>query len=86
MKILIAPDKFKGSLSAQEVCEALSRGIQKNYPKVEIVSKPMADGGDGSLMEEFLVIDGYNKVACWIQSLPCWYPESAQEGAALDGL
>jgi len=49
MKILIAPDKFKGSLTAQEVCNALSKGIKKTNPKVEIIARPMADGGDGSL-------------------------------------
>ena len=49
MKILIAPDKFKGSLTAKEVCDALTKGIQKANKKVEIISKPLADGGDGSL-------------------------------------
>lgn len=49
MKILIAPDKFKGSLSAQEVCTALSKGLKKNNPNLEIITRPMADGGDGSL-------------------------------------
>lgn len=49
MKILIAPDKFKGSLSAQEVCVALSKGLKKANPNVEIITRPMADGGDGSL-------------------------------------
>ena len=49
MKILIAPDKFKGSFSAHEVCNALSKGIKKSYPTATIISKPLADGGDGSL-------------------------------------
>lgn len=49
MKILIAPDKFKGSLTAKEVCDALTVGIQKSNPSAEIISKPLADGGDGSL-------------------------------------
>lgn len=49
MKILLAPDKFKGSLSAENVCLSLSEGILEKYPFAEIVSKPMADGGDGSL-------------------------------------
>ena len=55
MKILLAPDKFKGSISAQEVCQALSKGIQKIHPNMEILSKPLADGGDGSLA----VLDHY---------------------------
>ena len=49
MKILLAPDKFKGSLAAKGVCEALSRGLKKNNPTLGIIARPMADGGDGSL-------------------------------------
>ena len=49
MKILIAPDKFKGSLSASQVCDAITKGININKPKHEIVSCPMADGGEGSI-------------------------------------
>jgi len=49
MKILIAPDKFKGSLTAQEVCVALSNGLKNANPNLEIITRPMADGGDGSL-------------------------------------
>ncbi len=49
MKILIAPDKFKGSLSATQVCSAIAKGIKINNDKHEIISCPMADGGEGSL-------------------------------------
>ncbi|MEM8891935.1 MAG: glycerate kinase [Bacteroidota bacterium] len=49
MKILLAPDKFKGSLSAEEVCEALGKGLKKVQPDVELIIRPLADGGDGSL-------------------------------------
>lgn len=48
MKILIACDKFKDSLSAVKVCNALAEGL-KNNPAINIVICPMADGGDGSL-------------------------------------
>lgn len=48
-KILIAPDKFKGSLSAKEVCEAIAVGLLKNDNSIEITFHPIADGGDGSL-------------------------------------
>ena len=50
MKILLAPDKFKGSLSAQDICKSLSEGIQETCPGADIIVKPLADGGDGSLM------------------------------------
>ena len=49
MKILIAPDKFKGSLNAAEVCDAITKGIKINKSEDEIISCPMADGGEGSI-------------------------------------
>ena len=49
MQILIACDKFKGSLSAMEVCEAIARGIKKCKLEVHCNLHPIADGGDGSL-------------------------------------
>ena len=49
MKILIASDKFKGSLTATQVCAAIKRGIKTNNSKYEIISCPMADGGEGSI-------------------------------------
>jgi glycerate kinase len=50
MKFLIAPDKFKGSLSAMKVCQAIGRGLHKSGNNLEITFHPLADGGDGSLM------------------------------------
>jgi glycerate kinase len=50
MKILIAPDKFKGSLSARAVGEAISRGLQRANSQADCNVHPLADGGDGSLM------------------------------------
>jgi len=47
MKIIIAPDKFKGSLSTFEVCHAIRDGIREVDDSVEIFLFPMADGGDG---------------------------------------
>lgn len=44
--VLIAPDKFKGTLSAQEVADALSAGLAA---KTDVRTIPLADGGDGSL-------------------------------------
>ena len=49
MKILIAPDKFKGSLTATQVCNAIEKGILKSYPNTGITKIPLADGGEGSL-------------------------------------
>ena len=49
MKFLLVPDKFKGSLTAQEVIEALNRGISKVYPAASTYSALLSDGGDGFL-------------------------------------
>lgn len=49
MKILIAPDKFKGSLTADEVCGILTDELIKKHPETEVTSIPLADGGEGSL-------------------------------------
>ena len=49
MHILICPDKFRGSLTAQEACDALERGIKKRRPKSTIQKFPLADGGEGTL-------------------------------------
>lgn len=49
MKILIAPDKFKDSLSAKEVCDGIEKGIGIFSKKIKIEKIPLADGGEGSL-------------------------------------
>lgn len=48
-RVLIAADKFKGSLTAVEVAERVSAGLRKAAPGVEIESLPVADGGDGTV-------------------------------------
>lgn len=47
MKIVIAPNALKGSLSATEAAEAIKAGVRQAVPDVEIVALPVADGGDG---------------------------------------
>ncbi|MEM8999525.1 MAG: glycerate kinase [Bacteroidota bacterium] len=49
MKFVIAPDKYKGSLTGLEFCDAVEQGIQKVFPKATILKKPLADGGDGTI-------------------------------------
>ena len=48
MKIVLAPDSFKGSMTAMEVCDAFSEGISRVLPSAEVISLPMADGGEGT--------------------------------------
>lgn len=49
MKIVIAPDSFKESLTALEVAEAIEAGFKQIYPDADYVKVPMADGGEGSV-------------------------------------
>lgn len=49
MKIVIASDSFKGSLTSAEVAQAATRGIKANYPDCEVVAVHVADGGEGTV-------------------------------------
>lgn len=49
MLITIAPDKFKGSLTAREVSNAIAAGIREVYPQVQAHIVPLADGGEGTV-------------------------------------
>ncbi len=49
MKIVIAVDSFKGSLSSIEAGKAIEEGIRRVYLNSEIVVKPLADGGEGTV-------------------------------------
>ncbi|WP_421823812.1 glycerate kinase [Flagellimonas oceanensis] len=49
MKFILAPDKYKGSLTGREFCETVARGIKKVFPNSEMIHRPLADGGDGTI-------------------------------------
>ncbi|HQR12606.1 MAG TPA: glycerate kinase [Casimicrobiaceae bacterium] len=49
LRIVLAPDSFKGSLDAPQVCAALATGLKRVLPDADIRSRPMADGGEGTL-------------------------------------
>lgn len=59
MKIVIAPDSFKGSLRSPEVCIAIESGIRSVMPDVEIISIPLADGGEGTVEAAIISTDGH---------------------------
>ena len=48
MKVVVAPNAFKGSLSASEAAAAIARGVRQAFPDADIVEVPVADGGDGT--------------------------------------
>ena len=49
MKVVAAPQTFKGSISALNAAEAISIGVKNIYPSAEVFLCPVADGGDGTL-------------------------------------
>jgi glycerate kinase len=49
MRVVIAPDKFKGSLTASEAAQAMARGVARVLPDASIDQVPMADGGEGTV-------------------------------------
>ncbi len=49
-KIVIAPDSFKGSLTAPQICDAVEEGIREVTPQAVIIKAPMADGGEGTVL------------------------------------
>lgn len=49
MKIVIAPDSFKGSMTAQRVADAMEIGVKRVYKSAEVVKMPLADGGEGTV-------------------------------------
>ena len=48
MRILVAPDKFKGSLSAEEVADNIGIGLRRALPEITVETVPIADGGEGT--------------------------------------
>lgn len=64
VRILIAPDKFKGSLSAREVADNIALGLRDRLPNALIRTLPMADGGEGTA-EVICDARGGERVSCW---------------------
>ena len=78
MKIVLAPDKFKGSLSAREACAAMERGVRRVWPDVDVVSIPLADGGEGTV-EAMVAATGGRCVEVTVTG-PLGEPVKAQYG------
>lgn len=60
-KVILVPDSFKGTMSSAEVCSIMSKAVRLHFPKAEILSIPVADGGEGSV-DAFLSAVGGRKV------------------------
>lgn len=62
--VVIAPDKFKGSLTAPQVAAAVARGLREAVPDVDVRLVPVADGGDGTV--DAAVAAGFLRVGRWV--------------------
>ena len=60
-KAVLIPDSFKGTLSSLQICSILSGKILQYYPECQVISIPVADGGEGSV-DCFLTALGGEKV------------------------
>lgn len=80
MKIVIASDSFKGSLSSHEVAQAAMRGVKQVYPACEIVAVNVADGGEGTVEAVVEALGG--EIVTITVSDPLGCPVSACYGLA----
>lgn len=83
MRILIAPDSFKGSLTAAEAAAAMGRGVQAALPDADIALIPLADGGEGTL--DALVAATGGQVLTASVTGPLGEPVTARWGLLGDG-
>lgn len=83
MKIVIAPDSFKESLSAPDVAVAIARGWQQVYPEAQTLLRPMADGGEGTV-DAVLAATGGERRECLVRA-PLGEPVQAHWGWLGDG-
>ena len=83
MKVVIAIDSFKGSLSSSELANSVEKGIKKVFSQAEIVKIPVADGGEGTV--ESLVEGANGKIIEISVSNPLMIPIKAKYGILGDG-
>jgi glycerate kinase len=60
VRVVVAPDKFKGSLTAAQVADRVAAGLARAAQGVDVVRVPVADGGDGTL--DAALSAGYRRV------------------------
>lgn len=83
MKFIFAPDSFKGSLSAVEICALLTAAAEKHFPGVDAVSIPVADGGEGTVDALVTACGGTRETVC--VTGPMGEAEEAAYGVLDDG-
>jgi len=82
-RVLLAPDSFKGSLSAIQFCDIARKVIEQTLPNAEVLSYPMSDGGEG-FVDSFVYAGVAEKKSLWVsdalgkktKAIFAWQPES----------
>ena len=87
MKIILAPDSFKGNLTSMEVAEAMETGIERVFPDADCIKIPMADGGEGTV-QSLLDAVGGELISCKVtgpagQSVTAGYGMLADNSTAV---
>lgn len=80
---VLAPDSFKESMTAKEVCDAMEKGLRKVYPHADYIHVPMADGGEGTVQS--LVDASGGRIFAKVVTGPLGEPVTAQYGILGDG-
>ena len=83
MKLIFAPDSFKGSLSAAQCCDLLEKAAARVFPGAETVSVPAADGGEGTV-DALLRAMGGTRMKTRVTG-PLYEPVTAEWGLLADG-
>lgn len=82
MRFIVAPDSFKGSVSALGVAEAMERGIHQIFPEASVIKVPIADGGEGTV--EALVTAVGGQIVLQTVTGPLGEPVEAHWGIMAD--
>lgn len=83
MRVVIAPDAFKGTLTAAEAARAMAAGIARVFPSAELALVPMADGGEGTLEALLTTVAGERR-QCQVQDV-AGRPLCAEYAVLADG-
>ncbi len=83
MKIVIAPDSYKGNMRAAKVCEIVQAAILRETPEAEVLSLPMADGGEGTV--DAVVAATGGELRALTVTGPLGEPVEAEYGVLPDG-
>jgi glycerate 2-kinase len=63
LKIIVAPNTFKGSISATQAAKAITRGVRDVFPDAEVIEIPVADGGEGTVEA---LVSSHNGIYGWV--------------------